>query len=103
MIYKTTAKPGPQRTQGVGNGPRLIRSLDSLYLGRRVRVVYIDGTVTEGTVVRFTMYWLQLRTVDGRTLYVNKGSIKYIEEVGEGEEKSKVGGSGDERNKVKQK
>jgi hypothetical protein len=102
MIYKTTAKPGSQKPQVAGNQPRLVRSLDSLYLGRRVRIVYIDGSVTEGTVVRFTMYWLQVRTVDGRTLYVNKGSIKYIEEVGEGGGKSGGGGGSNDNRKIKQ-
>ena len=102
MIYKSTAKPGSQGSHTMGSGPRLTKSLDSLYLGRRVRIVYIDGTVTEGTVVRFTMYWLQVRAVDGRTLYVNKGSIKYIEEVGEGGGKSGGGGGPNGSNKVKQ-
>jgi hypothetical protein len=102
MVYKSTVKAGSQKPQGMGNGPRLTKSLDSLYLGRRVRIVYIDGTVTEGTVTRYTMYWLQVRAVDGRTLYVNKGSIKYIEEVREGGEKSGTGGGSNDNRKIKQ-
>ena len=101
MIYKSTAKPGSQRSQGMGNGPRLTKSLDSLYLGKHVRIVHTDGTSTEGVVTRFTMYWLEVKLNNGKVVYVNKGSIKLIEPLEEEKEKGSMRGGANDYNKPK--
>jgi hypothetical protein len=101
VIYKTTAKSGSQKTQGMGGGPKLTKSLDRLYLGKHVIIHFVDGTSIEGIVIRYTMFWLQVKLNNGRMIYVNKGSVKFIEEVGEEKEKNKVGGSANGNSKVK--
>jgi sRNA-binding regulator protein Hfq len=56
-----------------------------LYLNKPGIVHFIDGTTVEGVVTRFTMYWLEVKLNDGRHIYVNKGSIKFVEVVEERE------------------
>jgi len=92
MIYKVSTKPGSQKPQSAGSSPRLTRSLDLLYLNKPVRVAFVDGTTIEGTVTRFTMYWLQVKLNNGRVVYINKGSIKMIELVEEEKKENIMGG-----------
>ncbi|MDT7969777.1 MAG: hypothetical protein RQ842_04365 [Vulcanisaeta sp.] len=103
MIYKTAIRPGVQRSRSAGEQPRLTKSLDALYHNRRVIVRFIDGTSIEGVVTKYTAYWLEVKLNDGRVVYVNKGTIKMIEVVEREEESNKVGASGNDHNKVKQK
>jgi sRNA-binding regulator protein Hfq len=70
----------------------MTRSLDRLYLNKYVRIAFVDGTAIEGTVTRFTMYWLQVKLNNGRVVYVNKGSIKMIELVEEEKKENIMGG-----------
>jgi sRNA-binding regulator protein Hfq len=70
----------------------MTKSLDRLYLNKYVRIAFVDGTAIEGTVTRFTMYWLQVKLNDGRVVYVNKGSIKMIELVEEEKKENIMGG-----------
>ena len=101
MIYKTTVKTGSQRLQDAGSEPRMTRSLDRLYLNKYVRIAFVDGTAIEGTVTRFTMYWLQVKLNNGRVVYVNKGSIKMIELIEEEKGGSSIGGGANDYNKPK--
>ena len=103
MIYKTTIKSGSQKSQNAGGGPRLTKSLDLLYLNKSGIIHFIDGTTVEGVVTRFTMYWLEVKLNDGRHIYVNKGSIKFIEIKEEGGERREAGGLTNESNKLRQK
>ena len=102
MIYKSTVKTESQKPQGMGSGPRLTKSLDLLYLNKPGIIHFIDGSTIEGTVTRYTMYWLEVKLNDGRHVYVNKGSIKFIEIKEEGGEKGGGGGGPNGSNKVKQ-
>ena len=86
MIYKVTTK---ERTK---NGLRMTRSLDLLYHNKRVRILFIDGTSIEGVVTRFTMYWLEVKLNNGKLVYVNKGSIKLVEPIGEEKKEVSTGG-----------
>jgi hypothetical protein len=101
MIYKTTIKPGVQRSQDAGDKPRLTRSLDALYHNRRVIIRFIDGTSIEGVVTKYTAYWLEVKLSDGGVVYANKGAIKMIELMEKEEESNKVGGSANGDSKVK--
>jgi hypothetical protein len=101
MNHKTTSKPKRQGPQSVGNGPRLTRSLDLLYLDKPVRAAFVDGTTIEGVVTRFTMYWLEIKLNNGKVVYVNKGSIKLIEPLEEEKGGSSMGGVENGRNKPK--
>jgi len=101
MAYKSTAKPGPQKPQNAVGGPRLTRSLDVLYHGKRSRIVFLDGSSIEGVVTRFTMYWLEVKLNNGKVVYVNKGSIKLIEPLEEEKEKGSMRGGANDYNKPK--
>jgi len=85
----------------MGSVPRLTKSLDLLYLNKPGIIHFIDGSTIEGTVVRFTMYWLEVKLNDGRHVYVNKGSIKFIEIKEEGGERRETGGLPNGNSKVK--
>lgn len=85
----------------MGSAPRLTKSLDLLYLNKPGIIYFIDGSTIEGTVTRYTMYWLEVELNDGRHVYVNKGSIKFIEIKGEGGERREAGGLTNENSKVK--
>jgi hypothetical protein len=101
VIYKATTKPGVQRSRGAGEQPRLTRSLDLLYHGKRSRIVFLDGSSIEGVVTRYTMYWLEVKLNNGKVVYVNKGSIKLIEPLEEEKGGSSMGGVGNDYSKPK--
>jgi hypothetical protein len=72
-----------------------------LYHGKPSRIVFLDGSSIEGTVTKYTMYWLEVRLNNGKVVYVNKGSIKLIEPLEEEKGGSSMGGVENGRNKPK--
>jgi len=49
------------------------------YTGRLVKVALGDGSTVEGVLVEARRFWLKLKLAGGKTVYVNKGFVKWVE------------------------
>ena len=52
------------------------------YTGRMVKVVLGDGSTVEGVVAEARKFWFKVKVAGGKTYYVNKGYVKWIEGLG---------------------
>jgi len=49
------------------------------YAGRRVRILMGDGSTVEGVLLEARRFWFKVQLSGGKTYYVNKGYVKWIE------------------------